>query len=222
MTHSLRASVLSSLTLIGLATGCDPAAALGETLGDSSSASRGMEALMGALSLGGPAGLARGEDSQFREAHGEIPGVDVPDVDQELEIDADAPCPGGGQMKITGQSKINTELGDLDDPEQAWGGTSAEFTLTVTFEGCELEGVLMQGDVTYEQKLEVSATDIDYDWSYSGLVEFSGAVEGSCEVDMAASYTGDGDEDEIGLGGRAYEGTMCGFDAGEVADDADF
>lgn len=221
MIRSLRIS-LAALPLVTLAAGCDPAAI--ESVG---SARHGMEAMMGALGLAG---------SQFRD--GDVPDLpDLPDLpdtgdagdvdlDHELTIDVDVPCPGGGSMSIEGNSRIETQTGDLDDYTQAWGGTNAEFTLDVIFDACELDGVVMNGDLRYEQQLEVDASteslSVDYAWTYQGLVELSGLAEGSCEVDMGAAFRGNGDEIELDLGERDYSGTMCGFDAAEVAAEADF
>ena len=96
----------------------------------------------------------------------------------------------------------------------------------MSFDACEVDGVVMDGDITYAQQLESRGTaeslDIDYHWSYEGVVDFSGAVEGSCEVDLSASLTGDGSDDlELDLANRTYAGTMCGFDGATVAADAD-
>lgn len=219
MTRSLRISLAAALPLVTLAAGCDPAAI--ESVG---SARHGMEAMMGALGLAG---------SQFRD--GDLPDLpDLPDggdagdvdLDHELTIDVDVPCPGGGSMSIEGHSRIETQTGDLDDYDQAWGGTNAEFALDVIFDACELDGVVMNGDLRYEQQLEVDASteslSIDYAWTYRGLVELGGLAEGSCEVDMGAAFTADGDELELDLGERDYSGTMCGFEAAEVAAEADF
>ena len=217
MTRSLRIT-LAALPLVSLVAGCDPA-----SVDDAGSARRGMEAMLGALNLGG---------GQFRD--GEVPDVpglpdtsDAGDVDlsHEVDIDLSVACPGGGSMAIEGRSRIDTQTGDLDDADQAWGGTNAEFSLTVAFDGCDVEGVVMDGDLTYEQQLDVDSTvdsvRYDYHWSYQGLVELSGAAKGSCEVDMGAAFTSDGDDIDLDLGARDYSGTMCGFEAAELAADAD-
>lgn len=217
MIRSLRFT-LAALPLVTLAAGCDPAA-----LDDVGSASRGMEAMMGALGLGG---------AQFRE--GEIPDLpDLPDtgdagevdLDHEVVIDVDVACPGGGSMAIDGRSRIETQTGDLDDYDQAWGSTNADFTLDIVFDACDVEGVVMDGDLRYEQQLDVDAStetvSFAYQWTYLGLVELSGVVEGACEVDMGASLTADDGELDLDLNAADYSGTMCGFDAAEVAVDAD-
>ncbi len=222
MHASLRFALFGSLIALGLA-GCDRDDVA--PLRDSNQASRGMQAMLGALSLGSPSQQARQDGAQFREGEVDLDDVDVGDVDldHEIEIDVDVTCPGGGELNIDGHSKIDTELGDLDDYDQAYGSTNAEFSLTVSFAGCDVDGVTIDGELTYDQTLEAAATteslEIDFEWSYRGRVEFSGAAEGSCEVDMFAKATGEGAAEDAGE--WAFSGTMCGFEAAEVAADAD-
>ncbi len=229
MYRSARFALACCLCSFTLAAGCDAEGLA--SLTDSDQAQRGMEALMGALGSSGAAELQRGDSPSFRR--GDVPDVpDVPgmpdapeledvEIDHETEVDAQGFCPNGGAMDITGRIVIDTQI-ELDDPQNAGGGANTEFSFTVAFSDCNVDGVVIDGELTWEQLLDVESqggvVDIDYSWSYRGRVEFSGEIEGACEVDMSASGTEDDLED---LGGREYEGSMCGFAAQEVAQDAD-
>ncbi len=228
MYRSTRLALVSILALGGVATGCDAGSLA--NLSDSGEARRGMEALMGALGSSNPTGSLRRGDAPDVPDLPDVPdGPDAPetpeleDVDNshETEVDSSVACPGGGGMDITGRIVIDTEI-NLEDPENAGGGASTEFSLTIAFDGCEIDGVQLDGSLTWEQILDVESQggdiEIDYAWSYQGRVDFSGEVEGSCEIDMSATATEDDYED---LGAHDYDGTMCGFAAEEVAEDAD-
>ncbi|MCA9649152.1 MAG: hypothetical protein H6712_02350 [Myxococcales bacterium] len=199
-------ALLASLPL--LAAGCSP-------LEGQDDAGRGMEAMMKVLGAGTPAALTAAKDQRpddFRAFGLDIMGS--------VSVDADVDCPDGGKMKLEGSATLDTDLGNLDGWD-AFATFAMEFDLSVDFRRCKVDGVKINGDLDYSLDIDADSTtgSATLDWAYTGEVRFSGEVKGSCEVDMHASAsTGNAFSD---LEVRAYAGTMCGFEAGEVAGYAD-
>lgn len=204
-----RFSLLALVSLPLLASGCSP-------LEGEDSAGRGMEALMKVLRVGTPAALAAAQDDgrpdDFRAFGLNITGS--------LDIDAKVDCPDGGKMKLDGRATLNSELGNLDGWD-AFANLAIEFDLAVDFRRCKVDGVKINGDMAYALDIDADSTtaSAELEWSYVGDVRFSGKAEGTCSVDMSASAsTGTAFRD---LEVRAYVGTMCGFEAGEISGFAD-
>ena len=204
MTHRLPTLVLlATLPLLGL--GC------GAVDGEEN-AGRGMRAMMKLLGVGAPGAALMAADPQ-RPADFRAFGLDA---SGNLEIHADVPCPDGGKMKLDGSASLDSDLGTVEGWD-AYATLAIEFDLGVKFRRCKIDGVKLGGDLDYALTFDVdSATGTAaLDWSYTGDVTFRGDVEGRCEIDMHAS--GSSGDAFSNLDVRAFAGTMCGFDAEEIA-----
>ena len=91
------------------------------------------------------------------------------------------------------------------------------FTTTATYDDCVVDGVAINGVVTYNvEEIENDSTctstglleyaPIVVAYALDGVLEFSGKTEGTCPVDIDWLST---DED--------FTGTICGFDAVDFA-----
>jgi hypothetical protein len=166
-------------------------------------AKTGFRALLDAL---GGADQARSAtlEPAFREAGGPIELADVA-----------VPCPGGGQMVLSGQ----LDLGNLDiDPGAIDPGNlqvpSVAFDYSVDFDACVDGGVTIDGSITWslDSMVDPASYAASFTWSYQGSVEFSGDVSGACKLDLQGTADGDADQWDA-LEPGAFSGDVCGFDA---------
>lgn len=202
-----------------------------EPVAQNDDARRGTQAMLTAVSSGTPssAGLARADGANsFRS------------LEDSGAIDIDVGCEGGGSMTFLGEldleipevdvPEVNPEdidpenPGDIDVPEvdPADYIPNVSFTFTVGFEGCTFEGVTMDGSIDYSMETLWENDDVSFDWNYTGLVEFSGAVDGACNLDFGGSAIGEADWADADP--SEFEGDICGFEAsaelgGEAADE---
>lgn len=186
-------------------------------------ARRGTNAMLTAVSSGTPssAGLARAEGANaFRS------------LEDSGDIDIDVGCEGGGLMTFTGAldieipeidiPEVNPEdidpenpgdidvdgIGDLDPSDYV---PTVSFTFSVGFEGCTVEGVTMDGTLDYSMDTLWENDDVSFEWDYSGLIEFSGAVDGACNLNFGGSAAGVADWADADP--ADFEGDICGFEA---------
>ena len=205
MTHRLpKLVLLATLPLLGL--GC------GSVEGEEN-AGRGMRAMMKMLGVGAPGASLTAAQDDGRPDDFRAFGVDI---DGSLKIDANIPCPSGGKMKLEGSATLNSELGTVEGWD-AFGNLALEFDLGVKFRRCKVDGVKLGGHLDYSLSFDVDTASgtAGLEWSYVGDVTFRGDVEGRCEVDMHASASSGDAFSNLDV--RAFAGTMCGFEAEEVA-----
>ena len=139
-----------------------------------------------------------------------------PDSPTTTETDVAYECSGGGAVTFP-----IIEITDIGISCTRDGSTSArydqDFETTATFENCVVDGVAINGSVTWEQEdnfRDVTCTASGTIFgrvlrtsAIQGVLEFSGQVEGTCVVDISWASTDD-----------EFTGTICGFDAGGFAD----
>lgn len=101
-------------------------------------------------------------------------------------------CLGGGSAEFAG----------------TYNGEEEDFSFTVGFDQCRSQGVTIDGDLEFLLDVETSETGASVTYSYVGHLEWSGDVNGSCDIDMqgnaSASTTG---------ASVSYDGSVCGHDA---------
>jgi hypothetical protein len=73
--------------------------------------------------------------------------------------------------------------------------------LTVEFEGCKVDDVTIDGQIEYEGYVDDGRVSA----SIRGEVVWSGAVEGTCDIDVTAEVTTEGV-----TAGASLEGDVCG------------
>jgi hypothetical protein len=205
MIHRLpKLVLLATLPFLGL--GCS--AVDGEE-----NAGRGMRAMMKLLGVGAPGAVMLAAEQQQRPDDFRAFGLDA---SGNIEIHADVPCPGGGKMKLDGSASLDTDLGTVEGWD-AYATVAVEFDLGVKFRRCKVDGVKLGGNLDYALTFDVdsAAGTAALDWSYTGDVTFRGDVEGHCEIDMHASANSGDAFSSLEV--RAFAGTMCGFDAEEIA-----
>lgn len=118
------------------------------------------------------------------------------DIDGSLDVSLD--CPDGGSYRA---------VGTYDSSET--------FDLTIAFEGCSAEGVVIDGDLALHAEVAVSGNDTRVSMSYEGDLTWSGAAEGSCSIDMTAKVAVDVDDDSADVDAE-FHGDICGYDADAV------
>ena len=182
--------------------GCDAAKSLLEQIANEADARQAMSAMVAALSDAMPSGQGRGE--AVHRAAG----------DGERFVDLSAPCASGGQIRFEGTLDLQG-LGDTGLPDAPTGTEatpSVGYSYTVTFDGCTVEGVALDGTLEFSLETRWEGTRFDATWNYEGSVEVSGAVEGRC--DFAFGGRGDLDAEDWAAGVPAgFEGDACGYDA---------
>ena len=112
-----------------------------------------------------------------------------------LNINHSFNCLEGGAATFTG----SIETSD---------GNSA-FHYKVDFEGCVSQGISMTGTMNYDLSFEKTGDQsFKSVFSFSGDLEYSGQVEGSCDMELVATST----INQSG-GSFSYVGNLCGNDA---------
>ena len=117
-------------------------------------------------------------------------------VDGSLDVDLD--CAGGGSYRVVGSYS--------DD--QA-------FDLTLEFDGCAAEDVVIDGALSMHAEVEVSENSTRVAVSYDGELSWSGAAKGSCGINATAlvAVQSDGNSSEVDV---EFHGEICGYDADAV------
>ena len=119
-------------------------------------------------------------------------------VDVDGSLDVSLGCPDGGSYRAVG-TFANNET----------------FDLSVEFENCSADGVVIDGSLALYAKVEVDEHGTRVETSYSGELTWSGAAQGSCGIDMTASVvvaTSD-DSSEVDV---EFHGEICGYEADAV------
>ena len=202
-------STLGFLVLLPLA-GCDAAETLLEQIANEADARQAMSAMVAALSDAQPS--AQHASGTVLRAAG----------DGQQVVDASTPCAEGGQIRFVGTLDVQG-IGDTGLPDD-WDPTSGDiptgtdvtpsvgFAYTVTFDGCTVEGVVLEGSLEYALETSWDGSQFDASWDYAGSVDVTGAVRGHCDF----SFGGSGDlsaEDWAGGIPAGFEGDACGYDA---------
>jgi hypothetical protein len=135
----------------------------------------------------------------------------------ELEAEADVDghgdvtvaCPGGGQLRIVGTYSVESGAEGQHVAEEA----------DVEFDGCVAEGIAIDGSLHVVASVATSEHAVTVDIDYSGTLQWSGELEGTCDFDVEghiATETAGGDLDvRVEL-----SGTVCGADADAVVEAA--
>ena len=114
------------------------------------------------------------------------------DVDGSLDVGLD--CPDGGSYRVVGSY-------DTDE----------KFDLTVAFDSCGAEGVVIDGDLALHAEVAVTDDSTRVSVSYEGDLTWSGEAQGSCSIDMTATVAVESDEVDA-----EFHGDICGYDADAV------
>lgn len=101
-------------------------------------------------------------------------------------------CPDGGSLNVDAEAEV-TE-----------GRTEAE--LSIVFDGCTADGVTIDGTMSYAAL--VTTTEVNAEMH--GDLEWSGAAEGTCAVDIEAHVTTDG------VSASSVSGGLCGYGWSDV------
>lgn len=216
----MQRSILGLLLLLLLPLGgCDDAAAsLLEPFTSETDARAAVSAMLSALSETRPEGQMRG-GTVLRGAG---------DVGAQL-IDADVPCDGGGSIAFAGELEIGNVDGgigeDFDplDPADAPTGVDVPavgFTYSVTFEGCAIDGIVLEGSLDYalETAWDAAIGSFDATWSYGGTIDVFGDVSGQCAFDFGGQGDLDAAQWAAGLP-ESFVGDACGFEADGLLDE---
>jgi hypothetical protein len=119
-------------------------------------------------------------------------------VDAEGNLALDWSCTDGGGATIEG----------------SYAGED-DFSVSISFEGCKADGVVISGSLEMQASVEVSEGYTHVELDYGGTLTWSGAAQGSCSIDMNAEVTTRTSEDEIDVD-IAFAGSVCGYDAEAV------
>ena len=210
-------STLGFLLLVPF-TGCDAAESLLEQIANEADARQAMSAMLAALSDHQPS-EQKLSDAVHRGAG-----------DGDKIVDLSHPCAGGGSVNFEGTLNLeNLGTGLPGDDYDPLGGDpiptgdvvpSIGFTYEVHFDGCTTEGVTLDGTVSYdlETDWDDAGSMFDANWDYSGLIEVTGDVTGSCEF----AFAGLGDLPLENWGGgvpSGFDGDACGYDAQTLLDE---
>lgn len=196
-------SLCVALSALGL--GCGPVEGQDD-------AARGMRAMLVALGPGPanvfPDPVTISRSSAFRSSDSAPAGAFVLDG-------TDISCPDDGSFVLDGFVTNDEEVTGLYGPD------SRAFEFEVSFRRCRADGVKLGGEIDYSLAAGVGPTleEPSFEWRYTGEVVFRGEVEGRCEIDVEVS--GDTLESLRDVEARSFSGTMCGFDAEEVAAQAE-
>jgi hypothetical protein len=104
-------------------------------------------------------------------------------------------CPDGGSASVEGTY----------DSEQA-------LSVTLTFASCRADGITIAGNLAMTTEIVVADGAVEIDSTMRGSLRWSGAVQGSCAVDMRVSADASADGDA----GVSIAGDLCGYDAHAV------
>ncbi len=214
----MQRNVLGLLLLLPMVACDDAAASLLEPFTSETDARAAVSAMISALSETQPEAQHQGE-TVLRGA-GDIGGQ---------IIDVSVPCAGGGSIAFEGSLEIeNVDAGigedfdpfDPNDLPTEADVPSVGFTYSVIFDGCMVEGVVLDGSLDYalETGWNEGAGMLDASWSYGGTIDVSGDVSGQCAFDFGGTGALDAGDWAGGLP-DAFTGEACGFDAEGLLDE---
>lgn len=123
-------------------------------------------------------------------------------VDAEGNLAAQFGCVDGGHATIEGSYSDENE-----------------FDVAMTFDGCTADGVVISGSLAMHAEIVLTDHSSDVSIDYGGTLQWSGAAQGSCEIDMSAevsaSITGTGAQTQADFDAE-FHGTVCDYDADAV------
>ena len=116
--------------------------------------------------------------------------------------DFDLPCPGGGAASFEAQAEASEDAGRVE----------ADFSYLVSFDACVVGQVQVDGSLAYASESSAEFAQASHTFVYLGDVEWSGAVEGSCPINMIG--TAAAGASSLGLSASLeFDGNICGRDA---------
>lgn len=133
----------------------------------------------------------------------DMPGQPLMSADIPMDFSYD--CPAGGSADFVGQATANIIYGEAD----------ADFAYDVTFSGCAVYGVTIDGAMAYARTAEMRAGEASTTLTWSGDLSWSGDVEADCAVDVSGSTTM-----TLSVAGFSYDSSMTGSVCGEDASHA--
>lgn len=111
-------------------------------------------------------------------------------------------CPAGGSAAF---------VGAIDDVSNSTS-TEATFNYTVTFTSCKAQGVTLDGAIDYSFDVSATETSSSLEYSYVGNVNFSGEVDGDCDLDVHAKINTNSSDTSATIS-YEYYGNLCDNDA---------
>ena len=118
------------------------------------------------------------------------------DIDGSLDVRFD--CPDGGSYHAVGTYEDTTK-----------------FDLTMEFDGCSSGGVTIDGSLALYAEVHVDEHGTRTSLEYHGDLEWSGAANGSCAIDMTASVVVETDGADSDVDAE-FHGSICGYEADAV------
>lgn len=127
-----------------------------------------------------------------------------------VAVDFTAKCAQGGELSFKGELSVGAGAA-VDD------FSNVQFVYDVVFSDCETAGdITINGDLSYSALAKALSSEEEseasYTLAYTGDLEFSGAVEGSCKIDVEAAFSASSSGSQNSASYK-YSGTICGFDA---------
>jgi len=113
-------------------------------------------------------------------------------------VDLDSDCPDGGTVTLAGTLEQSVTPGEV----------AQSFDYTATFVGCTEDDLVIDGEIDYLFEQEVNALGVVQTWDYSGTLTYTGAYNGSCEVDVQGEQAATDTSASI-----TWTGSFCGEDA---------
>lgn len=122
------------------------------------------------------------------------------ETDVELGVDGSisVECPDGGTIAVEGHY-------DGDD----------EFSLSVSYASCECHDVKIDGTLALTGSATVTESSVEISVEYRGTLKWSGAANGTCDIDIDA-YVGVSSDGGTASGEYRFDGEICGHDAEAV------
>jgi hypothetical protein len=127
-----------------------------------------------------------------------------------------------GQSQFSSQVQVNVEgeieVSCTDGGSLTMAGNYAdaeEFTFVVTYDACSVLDVTIDGELTFEGGVQTTENSVEVSARYSGTLTWSGAANGSCEID-AETYVGVSTDRDSADADIRFEGSICGHSASAV------
>jgi hypothetical protein len=120
------------------------------------------------------------------------------DVEYGVDGSISVACPDGGTVAVEGHY-------DGDD----------DFALSVSYASCECHDVKIDGTLTLAGSATVTETSVEVSVEYRGTLNWSGAANGSCDIDVDA-YVAVSTDGGTASGEYRFDGEICGHSAKAV------